>query len=150
MADNEFIREVEINGIRVEVDLRTAKRVDVFRIGDNVKILKRHYQDKYETYSGVVIDFVAFKERPAIVIAYFKNDYTGIDIYFETITKDSTDVEIVPCLPHEMKLNKNRVIDKFNYKIDEKKHEVEELEAKRDYFIENFSKFFEETETTEK
>ncbi|UTC93182.1 hypothetical protein [Treponema denticola] len=146
MADNEFLKEIEINGIKVEVDLRTAKKIDVFRIGDNIKILKKDYNE-YKTYSGVVIDFVAFKERPAIVVAYFKNDYNGVDICFETITKESQDIEIAPCLPHEMTINKDRVIDKFNYRIDAKQHEVDELVAKRDYFIKNFSRFFEEAET---
>lgn len=146
MADNEFLKEIEINGVKIEVDLRTAKKIDVFRIGDNIKILKKDYNE-YKTYSGVVIDFVAFKERPAIVVAYFKQDYSGVEICFETITKDSQEIEIAPCLPHEMTINKNRVIDKFNYQIEAKQHEVDELVSKRDYFIKNFSKFFEETET---
>lgn len=141
--EKNFIREIEIDGIKVEVDLRSVKKVDVFKIGDNIKILKKEYSD-YKTYSGVIVDFVNFKERPAIVVAYFSNDYSGVNIQFETITKDSKDIEIAPCLPHEMTINKNRVIDKFNYEIDAQQHKVDELKAKRDYFIENFSKFFEE------
>lgn len=146
MTDKEFIKEIEINGVRLEVDLRTAKKIDVFRIGDNIKILKKGYNGDYEVYSGVVVDFVAFKERPAIVVAYFKQEYDGVRILFETITKDTTGVEIAPCLPHEMKINKNRVIDKFNYEIEKKKHELDEIISKRDYFVKNFSKFFEEAE----
>lgn len=141
---NEFIREIEIDGIKVEVDLRSVKKIDVFKIGDNIKVLKKEY-DTFKTYSGVIIDFVAFKERPAIVVAYFEQDYAGVDIRFETITKDTKGIEIAPCLPHEMTINKDRVIDKFNYKIEEQQHKVDELKAKRDYFIKNFSKFFEET-----
>lgn len=147
---NEFIREIEIDGIKVEVDLRSVKKIDVFKIGDNVKILKKEYNDTFKTYSGVIIDFVAFKERPAIVVAYFEQDYTGVNIHFETITKDTQGIEIAPCLPHEMTINKDRVIDKFNYEIDQQQHKVDELKAKRDYFIKNFSKFFEKTRGTEK
>ena len=141
-----FIREIEIDGIKVEVDLRNVKKIDTYRIGDNIKLLKKEYNDTYSTYSGVIVDFVAFKERPAIVVAYFEQDYSGTFIRFETITKDTKDIEIAPCLPHEMKINKNRVIDKFNYEIEAQQHKVDELKAKRDYFIENFSKFFEDTE----
>lgn len=143
--ENEFIREVEINGIKVEVDLRTCKRIDTFKIGDNVKVLKSAYGNRYEVYSGVVVDFVNFKERPAIVVAYFdQNVCNGVNIRFETITKDSTDIEIAPCLPHELKLNKDRVIDKFNIAIAEKEREADELRQKKEYFINNFSKFFEQ------
>ena len=142
--ENEFIREIEINGIKVEVDLRTCKRIDTFKIGDNVKVLKKQYGEEYKVYSGVIVDFVNFKERPALVIAYFDNSYNGVNIRFETITRDSKDIEIAPCLPHEMKLNKDRVVDKFDIEIAAKEREADELRQKKQYFIDNFEKFFEE------
>ena len=142
----EFEREIEIDGVKVAVDMRTVKKIDVYRVGDNVKVLKKSY-DTYHTYSGVIVDFVNFKELPAIVVAYFNQDYSGTSIEFETITKDTKDIEIAPCLPHELSINKNRVIDKFNYEIEQQQHKVDELKAKRDYFLENFGKFFEEDKT---
>ena len=142
--ENEFIREIEINGIKVEVDLRTCKRIDTFKIGDNVKVLKKQYGEEYKVYSGVIVDFVNFKERPALVVAYFENSYSGVNIKFETITKDSKDIEIAPCLPHEMKLNKDRVVDKFDIEIAAKERVADELRQKKQYFIDNFEKFFEE------
>ena len=142
--ENEFIREIEINGIKVEVDLRTCKRIDTFKIGDNVKVLKKQYGEEYKVYSGVIVDFVNFKERPALVVAYFENSYSGVNIKFETNTKDSKDIEIAPCLPHEMKLNKDRVVDKFDIEIAAKEREADELRQKKQYFIDNFEKFFEE------
>ena len=144
MENEDFIRQIEIDGIKVEVDLRTAKKVDVYKIGDNVKVLKKTYNNEHSVYSGVIVDFVAFKELPAIVVAYFEQDYNGVNIKFETITKESQGIEIAPCLPHEMKINKARVIDKFNIAIASKQRDVDELVQKRDYFVENFSKFFEE------
>lgn len=141
--ENEFIREIEINGIKVEVDLRTCKRIDTFKIGDNVKVLKKQYGEEYKVYSGVIVDFVNFKERPSLVVAYFENSYSGVNIKFETITKDSKDIEIAPCLPHEMKLNKDRVVDKFDIEIAAKEREADELRQKKQYFIDNFEKFFE-------
>ena len=142
----EFEREIEIDGVKVAVDMRTVKKIDVYRVGDNVKVLKKSY-DTYHTYSGVIVDFVNFKELPAIVVAYFVQDYSSTSIEFETITKDTKDIEIAPCLPHELSINKNRVIDKFNYEIEQQQHKVDELKAKRDYFLENFGKFFEEEKT---
>ena len=144
MGNEDFIRQIEIDGIKVEVDLRTAKKVDVYKIGDNVKVLRKTYNNEHAVYSGVIVDFVAFKELPAIVVAYFEQDYSGVNIKFETITKESQGIEIAPCLPHEMRINKARVIDKFNIAIASKQREVDELVQKRDYFVENFSKFFEE------
>jgi hypothetical protein len=142
MNENEYIKQIEINGIKVEVDLRTCKTISTYKVGDNVKVLKKGY-DNYQVYSGVIVDFVAFKERPAIVIAYFDQSYSGTDIKFETITQDSKDIEIAPCLPHELKVNKDRVIDKFDIAIAAKEREADDLRQKKDYFIQNFSKFFE-------
>ena len=34
-------RIVEIGGVKIEVDLRTAKRVDSYRVGDPVKVLTK-------------------------------------------------------------------------------------------------------------
>ena len=143
MENKDFIREIEINGIKLEVDLRTCKRVDTFKIGDNIKVLKKNYND-YSVYSGVIVDFVAFKQKPAIVVAYFNQDYSGVSIKFETITEDSKEIEIAPCLPHELKLNKARVLDKFDLQIAEKEREADNLRQKKQYFIENFGKFFEQ------
>lgn len=128
---DENMRVMEINGIKVE------------KVGDNVKVLKKGYSG-YQVYSGVVVDFVNFKERPAIVVAYFEQGYNGVDIRFETITKDTQGVEIAPCLPHELKINKDRVVDKFNIAIAAKEREADDLRQKRDYFVQNFARFFEE------
>lgn len=141
--ENENIKTIEINGVKLEVDLRTCRRIDTFKVGDNVKILKKQYNE-YRVYSGVIVDFVNFKERPAIVVAYFNQDYAGVEINFETITKDSKDIDIAPCLPHELKINKARVIDKFDLRIAEKMREADELRQKKEYFVKNFGKFFDE------
>ena len=34
---------VEINGVKMDVDLRTAKRVDTMKVGTRVKVLTRSY-----------------------------------------------------------------------------------------------------------
>lgn len=142
MNEQDYIKQIEINGIKVEVDLRTCKTISTYKVGDNVKVLKKQYGDQFTVYSGVIVDFVAFKERPAIVIAYFEQSYSGTDIKFETITQDSQDIEIAPCLPHELKINKDRVIDKFDIAIAAKEREADDLRQKKTYFIENFAKFF--------
>ena len=36
-------RIIDINGMKMEVDLRTAKRIDTFKVGDNVKVLATEY-----------------------------------------------------------------------------------------------------------
>jgi len=145
METNENIRVIEINGIKLEVDLRTCKKIDQYRVGDNVKVLKK-YSNEHRVYNGVIVDFVAFKELPSIVVAYFDDSWQGVEIKFETITSESKDIEIAPSLPHEMKLNKERAIDLFNQRIAKLRREMDEIAQKRDYFVKYFGQYFEDAE----
>lgn len=135
-------RIVEINGVKLEVDMSTARVIDEYRVGMNVKVLMKEYSG-YVARPGIITEFVNFKEQPTIVIAVFKEDYSGVSIDFVYYNESTADqYEIAPCCEHELKLNKERAIDKFNVKIEEYKSKIAELEAKRDYFEKYFNKHF--------
>ena len=134
-------RIIEINGIKLEVDLTTAKRIDEFRVGDNVKVLQKSGND-YNVLPGVIVEFVNFKELPTMIIATFKQDFWGSRLDFINFNAQTEDVEITLCSEHELKLEKCRVVDKFNIEIEKKKSEMEELINKRDYFEKYFQKYF--------
>lgn len=135
-------RIVEINGVKLEVDMSTARVIDEYRVGMNVKVLMKEYSG-YVARPGIITEFVNFKEQPTIVIAVFKEDYSGVSIDFVYYNKSTADqYEIAPCCEHELKLNKERAIDKFNVKIEEYKSKIAELEEKRDYFEKYFNKHF--------
>ena len=134
-------RVIEINGIKLEVDLTTAKRIDEFKVGDNVKVLQKGGND-YNVLPGVIVEFVNFKELPTMIIATFKQDFWGSRLDFINFNAQTKDVEITLCSEHELKLEKCRVVDKFNIEIEKKKSEMEELINKRDYFEKYFQKYF--------
>jgi hypothetical protein len=134
-------RIIEINGIKLEVDMSTARRIDEFKVGDNVKVLRKNYSG-YDVEAGVITEFVNFKELPTMIIAVFKQDYSGTSLSFINFNSETKDIEITPCCEHELKLEKCRVIDRFNMEIDSLKSKVEEMENKRDYFVKHFQKYF--------
>jgi ribosomal protein L19 len=144
MKENESKKIIEINGVKLEVDLRNSKVVDSFAVGDNIKVLVKGYGDKYQTYPGVIIDFINFKKQPAIVICYLERTYSTTELHFMTITEDVEDVEILPTPAHELKFEKAEVLKKFNREIEEKTNQIADLEAKKKYFIEHFNKYFED------
>lgn len=143
MEENKKI--IEINGVKIEVDLRTAKRIDEFKVGDSVKVLQKNGSD-YNVSAGVIIDFVMFKELPTIQIAIFKSDYWGQTISFINFNSQTKDVEIAAVSEHELVLEKDRVIDKINREIEKKQSEIDELQTKKDYFVKHFKKYFKEYE----
>ena len=139
---DETIRIVEIDGVKVEVDLRTAKRVDGFRVGDNVKILDKSYQD-YKVKPGIIVDFAEFQELPTIVIAVFEEGSWSSSpsikfIYYNKATSEK--VEIVPATEDEIKVSKDSVVEKFEREIQKKKNEWIDLKNQLEYFKKHFLK----------
>lgn len=122
-------RIIEIDGVKVEIDLRTAKRVDSFKVGDNIKILDKEY-DTYKVKPGIIVDFAEFQELPTIVIAVFdEGSWSSTPnisfIYYNKNT--SKKVEIVSCSEDEIKVSKEGVIERFEREIQKKKNEYEDL-----------------------
>jgi hypothetical protein len=139
MEENKRI--IEINGIKLEVDLRTAKRIDTFRVGDPVKVLCSEYQDP-KIYAGVIVGFAEFQSTPAIEILILKQSYSSIDVEFKTITKDTTKMEIVAWNEYEKLFTSSHVYDLFDKEVEKKKLEIAELERKKKYFADDFAKAF--------
>ena len=141
--ENENKRIIEINGVKLEVDLRNAKVIENFKIGDNVKVLEKTYSD-YKSHPGIIIGFDNFKERPTIVIAYLKSSYGGDpNIEFLYLNKDSKDFEICPMLNMESIIERNRAIEMLDRKITEKETELAKLKSEKEYFLDKFGQYFE-------
>ena len=136
-------RIVEIDGVKLEVDLRQATQVEKYKIGDNVKVLIKEYSDKYVSYPGVIVGFDNFKERPTIVIAYIEQKYSEADIKFIFLNKDTEGTEICPMVGNYEVIEKATVVEQLNSKITQAEAEVAKLKEKRAYFLENFGKYFE-------
>lgn len=140
-------RIVEINGVKVEVDLSAVRVIDEYKVGDNVKILRKTYGG-HEVLAGVITEFVNFKELPTVVVACYKNDgyLSGTKIEFIYYNAQTEGIEIAPCLEHELQINKESVIDKFKNQIESKRKEADELEAQLRWFVKYFNKYFSEVE----
>ena len=138
-------RIVEIDGVKIEVDLRSAKRIDTFRVGDNVKVLCKEYNGDFKVKPGIITDFANFKEKPTIIVAVLDESYSGVSIDFVHIYEGMEDkYEIVYATEDEVKLSQDGVLEKFDREIAKKKHEMEDLQFKKDFFIRHFMKTKEE------
>ena len=134
----EHTRIVEINGIRVEVDLRTAKRVDSFRVGDPVKVLKKSYGDNYNTYPGIISGFDEFKELPTITVAYMNNG----NLEFAGINAKAKDIEIVLADRDTLHMEKADVLRLMDRQLAEAEMKVADLKQRREYFLARFGSYF--------
>lgn len=136
-------RIIEINGVKLEVDLREAKTVESYKVGDQIKVLIKSYSDTFNSYFGTIVGFDNFESRPTIIIAYLEVNYDGAELKIIYFNKDSKDVEVCPADNGDFSFTKSSVVDSFQKQIAKKEMEKLELEQKLEYFLTRFGKYFE-------
>jgi len=139
-------RIVEINGVKLEVDLREAKVIDTFKVGDPVRIYhpKNNYNSA-EINVGVIVGFCEFSNNPAIEVMELKQSYGGMA--FETVVIAEgigNGIQIAPYSKYEGLISQADVVTKFDRLIEQKELELSDLKLKKKYFIDDFAKAFEQ------
>lgn len=136
---------IEINGVKMEIDLRHAKRIDTMRVGDRVKVLTKHYGNEYKINAGTIIGFEPFKELPTIIVAYLDTNYAEVTVKFLYFNAASKDVEIVASIDEDaLDVNKAGVLAQMDRAIQKKEDEVADLKLKREFFLANFRAYWPE------
>lgn len=134
---------VEINGVKMEVDERTAKTIEAYKVGDRVKVLKKQYGDSYRMYPGVIVNFVPFKDLPSIEIMYLDTDnFSSKPLAFLTLNNKTEGIEIAPMSDHELVLDKEDVISRIDDEIRKRRNALEDMEQKKEWFISRFADAF--------
>jgi hypothetical protein len=132
-------RIIEINGVKMEVDLRNAKTVSSYKVGDTIKVLKKGYSG-YDVHFGVIIGFTEFKKLPTVEILYLKDNYSSADIDFLCYNAETEDVEIAPVHPYETLFSEASIVEKLDKQISNKEEELRTLRAKKAAFLQHFGK----------
>ncbi|MCL2210821.1 MAG: hypothetical protein FWB95_02745 [Treponema sp.] len=139
-------RIVEINGVKLEVDLRTAKVIDHYKVGDPVRVL--HPKTSYngaEIRAGVIVGFCNFEKSPVIEILEIDQSYSGVN--FKTVTIGSginEDVQIAPYSKYEGLISQADIVTRFDREIQKQELVLSDLKLKKQYFINDFAKAFSE------
>ena len=133
---------VEINGNKFDIDEKSAKIVESYKVGDKVKVLTKRYGDAYNSYNGIIVGFDAFKARPTIVVCYLEQDYSSCAIKFIGYNQDSKEVEICPALDNYVMVDTASILEMMDRQINAKEQEVCDLKIKKKYFLDNFNKYF--------
>lgn len=137
---------IEINGVKLEVDLRNAKRIDQLTIGSRVKCLVKQYQD-FATFPGVIVGFEPFQKLPTIVVAYLATDYSSAGLKFKSFNAETKDFEVVADLDNNaLEVDRANVIQKMDREIAKKQAELDEIEAQKAFFLAHFGRYFSELE----
>lgn len=137
---------VEINGVKLEVDLRHAKIVhENIKVGSKVKLLLKNDYQGHEVCAGVVVGFEPFTDLPTIIVAYLKTGYSNAGLHFAYINAKSSDkFDMVPSVDDDLPVKKEDVLAQYDRNIETKRAELETLQAQRDYFLKHFNRYFSE------
>lgn len=137
------MRTIEVNGIKLEIDERTARTVESYKVGDRVKVLVKKYSD-YAIYPGVIVGFAAFEKLPTIEVMYLVPESWESDpLKFVGINSKTEEIEIVPLNDAEVVLDRKDALERFDRSIRDARTKLEDLERKRAFFVEKFATVFE-------
>lgn len=105
---------IEVNGVKLEVDMRYARRIEEIRIGDKVKVLKKQYGESFAVVPGIIVGFEPFKQLPTIVVAYVESDWSKAEIKFLHYNSGVKDVEIVHAADEDFHVDRDALIARLD------------------------------------
>lgn len=132
-------RIVEIGGVKVEVDLRTAKVVETYRVGDNVAVLAKGWGDDFKVHPGVIAAFDEFPGLPTITIAYLEG---GKLLRAHLNAKSGDKILISPLTALTSYFQREDVLGQFDREILATQAKLDELHQQRAFFVEHFGRMF--------
>lgn len=143
-------RIIEVNGVKLEVDLSQCRVVENYSVGQAVKVLVKggYGENNFKSYPGMVVGFDNFVNRPTIILAYLEHSYGTADIKFVYFNTDTKDIEICPMNSKDLGVEREEIMAVMDAQIAAKKNEMDGLIARKNYFLTEFGKYF--TFTSEK
>lgn len=136
--------QIEINGVKMEVDTRYATRIEKLQIGSRVKVLVKEYSNTVKVHPGVIVGFDPFKALPTLTICYLEIDYSGAVLKFVYYNAKTENVEVVASVDNDtFALDQVDILAKMDKQIAIKQNEIRDLQERRVYFLKQFGQYFE-------
>lgn len=137
---------IEINGVKFEVDSRTAtlRQIEHIRIGARVKVLTKDYSDSVKVNHGVVVGFEPFKDNPTVIVAYIENTYSSNapEIKFLYFNAKSKEQIIISDENDKESMVASNIVGQIDKSIVAKQREIQDLEDRKTYFLKNFQSYW--------
>jgi hypothetical protein len=139
-------KKIAINGVKFEVDARTAtlRQVQTIHIGARVKVLKKKYSDNFEVHHGVVVGIEPIEKNPTVIVAYIESGYSsnGPEIKFLYFNSKSEEQAIISDENDREALQASNVTAQIDKEIKKEQNEIQDLEDRKAYFLRNFQSYW--------
>jgi hypothetical protein len=133
---------IDVNGVRLEVDMRYARRVEELRIGSPVKILTKGTYGGGQVHPGIVVGFEPFKDLPTILVAYVEDSWNAAEVKVVAINSKQENFDLVAAVDLDFAVDKGAIINRFDRQIASKQREIDAIQEQRRYFETNFKAFW--------
>jgi len=137
---------IEVNGVKLEVDMRHAKRIEELRVGSKVKVLDSRGYGSAEVNPGVVVGFEPFPSRPTIIIAFVRGSWNEAKLELLHFNSGTEKVEIVASTDEDFSVNRDEVLGWFTRERESLKNKMAELDAKEAFFRDRFKTYWKDEE----
>lgn len=139
---------VEINGVKLEVDLRYATQVHQdLKIGSKVKLLEKSEYSDPQVYHGVIIGFENFQSLPTIEVCYIVSSYSDLELKFASINEKSTKkFDMIPAVDWSPSVTKDEAFEFFDKAIGKLENEIDKLKDKKAKCAKYFDVFIDKIE----
>jgi len=139
-------RIIEISGVKMEVDFRTgtSTKIEEFRVGSKVKLLKKNYGDTYDVKAGIIVGFDAFEKLPTIRILVISQGYGDGPIDVWSFNAETKDMEMLLVDEHdeELLLRKDQIHQTLERAVVTKELELEKAKEAVHLFHKYFGSKF--------
>lgn len=139
---SDTMTQIEVNGVKMEVDMRYAKRIEELRVGSKVRVMTKDYSG-HTVHSGVIIGFEPFTDLPTIIVCYLEKSYSKMELKFLHFNAESKDIGLVKAVDDDLDMEKSEVFDWFDREQKKLRDQIDELETRKQYFANNFAVYWE-------
>lgn len=122
---------IEVKGVKLDIDERTATTIENLRVGDKVKVLVKEYSN-YEVYPGIIVGFSNFPTLPSVEVFYIKKGYGTPELCMLTYNEKSEHDIVKTC--DELPVQQADIEAWFDREVKKKEFEISDLKAKKLYF----------------
>lgn len=138
--EQETKRIIEVNGVKVEIDLRQAKQIETFAVGDTVKVFEKQYNDSYEVFPGVITGFAQCLDFASIEVIIMRVSYSEVKFENISINSGSTKYVLATFTQYDGMLNKERIMKALDEKINSAEIALETAKRNKELFLSEIGK----------
>ena len=130
-------QQFKVGNITLEVGELMIKQITTLKIGDNIRILRKKYDDTYETFPGMVVGIDIFESTPAINFIYVDAN-SSEPIQFATITEDSSKEKLqiaIASNTDDIVIRRDTVMAKLDREIDDAETRLITARSRKEVFL---------------